>query len=344
MDLYVLNSKFEHVAVIDTFKSLIWTTRYFEPGDFELYVVANRDLLDYLKRDNYIVRDDDDTVMIIEKIEIVTDAEDGDFFIISGRSLESILDRRIIWTQTNVSAPACLAAAMLISENCIASSIPQRDIKNFAIDAESLELIDENINKQFTGDNLLTAIEDMAKQFGFGWRIRLVDDYFVFQCYLCNEVDVIFSQEFDNLINSNYLCDYSNYKNVALVAGEGEGTARKTQTTFLGAETSGLARREIFVDSRDTSSNDGEITKDEYLILLKAQGIEKLNENVVSRKFDGDIEPNRTYEYKKDYHVGNIVTIENEYGIVAKPRIIEIIESFDENGESVIPTFEEWEV
>lgn len=46
----------------------------------------------------------------------------------------------------------------------------------------------------------------------------------------------------------------------------------------------------------------------------------------------------------KDYFLGDIVQVINAYGIRAMPRIIEIIESEDENGASTVPTFSTWEV
>lgn len=345
MDLYILNTQFEPVAIVDSFNSLLWVTRYFEPGDFELYVAADNALLQYLKYDYYVMREDSDVVMVIEKIEIKTDAENGDYFIVTGRSLESILDRRIIWTQTNINAPACAATFNLITQNAISASDVKRNINNLSIDASGTALITSKVNQQFTGNNLLTTIVDIAKQFGFGWRIKLNDKQFVYQCYARGEVDVTFSPEFDNLINSNYMCDYAGYKNCGLIAGEGEGTARKTTSIYVGnAQPEGLARRETFIDARDISSNNGTITDAEYYPKLAERGYEKIKDNVISQTFDGDIEPTMTYTYKRDYDVGNIVTIENEYGIVAKPRIIEIIESWDESGYSVVPTFEEWEV
>ena len=77
MDVYVLNASYEPVAVIDSFKSLIWTKRYFACGDFELYIPADKSLLEYLQPDNFLVRDDDDSVMVIEKLLLQTDAESG---------------------------------------------------------------------------------------------------------------------------------------------------------------------------------------------------------------------------------------------------------------------------
>ncbi|MBQ1859448.1 MAG: hypothetical protein II140_06285, partial [Paludibacteraceae bacterium] len=73
MDIYVLNTAGNIIAVMDNYRSLIWTKRYFTSGDFELYLCADKKLLDYLKIDNMLMRDNDDTVMIIEKIQITSD-------------------------------------------------------------------------------------------------------------------------------------------------------------------------------------------------------------------------------------------------------------------------------
>ena len=336
MDLYILDTTGNPVAVIDSYKSLIWTKRYYTCGDFELCLSANTDLLNYLKIDNLIIRDNDDTVMIIKKIEIITDVENGDFFIISGRSLESLLSRRIIWMQTNISTnnPAD-AVYTLIKQNTLSGT--PRNIPRLSID-ETFSM-NGNLNIQFTGDNLLEAITAICKRFGFGFRMN---QNFVFSCYRRGKINVAFSHEFDNIISSNYSCDYTNYASCALVAGEGEGTARKT--IAVSNNISGLKRREIYIDARDLSTNDGEISDTDYYVKLSQRGEEKLNEFAVATAFDGEIEPLSTYAYKSDYNIGNIVTVENKYGVISSPRIVEIIESWDENGYIIIPTFEELEV
>ena len=38
MELVVLDESFQSVAVIDSYKSLLWADRYNEYGDFELYL------------------------------------------------------------------------------------------------------------------------------------------------------------------------------------------------------------------------------------------------------------------------------------------------------------------
>lgn len=340
MDIYVLDQTLTPIAVIDAYESLIWTTRYYTPGDFELYLPVDNNLLSILKIGNYLRRFDNDRIMIIEKIEITTDVENGNYLIVTGRSAESILARRIVWAQTNLNGKAEQGIRRLISENVISPDIAARKISNFKLG--SLQNYSETISLQTTGDLLSEIVNQICTANKWGWKVTLDEDKnFVFDLYKGIDNGVIFSPEFDNLINSNYQYDNSESANVALVAGEGEGIARRTQIV---GSAEGIDRREIYVDARDVSSNDSEISESQYNELLAQRGDEKLNETASKESFESEVEYNTTYHYKTDYNIGDVVTVENEYGITAKSRIIEIIENDDTSGYKVIPTFEDWSV
>ena len=47
----------------------------------------------------------------------------------------------------------------------------------------------------------------------------------------------------------------------------------------------------------------------------------------------------RQFVYKKDFNIGDVVQVVNEYGQEATSRVTEIVISQDENGESLNPTF-----
>lgn len=81
-----------------------------------------------------------------------------------------------------------------------------------------------------------------------------------------------------------------------------------------------------------------------YKIYLITRGYEKLAEYGLTKSFEGSIEADTTFKYKKDYFLGDIVTVKNEYGISLKARITEVVESYDDNGKSIEPKFEYMEV
>ena len=337
MDLYILNKSLDTIGIIDTYDSLIWNIKYFECGDFELYLPATPENIQLLQPDNYVVRDS--TAMIIQNIEITTDAESGNYLLVSGESLESILKRRIIWTQTTINSTIENAIRLIIYDNAVSPIISSRTIPGLILGAE--KGYTDAIKTQLTGNNLYETVVNLCLAYGLGWNISLENKKFIFNLYKGEDKSqfIIFSPEFDNLINSKYQYSISSYANIALVAGEGEGNQRKRQAI---GEASGLDRYEIYVDARDISTNSEEpITDDEYNELLTQRGIEKLSECDIVTAFEGDIETRNTFE---NWSIGDIVQVTNEFGINAKTRITGCIESDDTTGHRIIPTFSEWEV
>ena len=45
-----------------------------------------------------------------------------------------------------------------------------------------------------------------------------------------------------------------------------------------------------------------------------------------------------------DFSLLYLVSIENEYGMKANARVLEVVEADDENGYRVTPTFSDWEM
>lgn len=342
MELNVLNSALQKIAVIDNYSSLIWTKRYYECGDFELYVRADSDTLALFKNAAYVSRDDDDMTCLIETIKLTTDIENGNYLTISGRCLKSLLERRIVWYQTNLYGRADLALEQLINHNAVDTDNINRWIDHLHMG--TTPYAEETINKQITGDNLYDTVIDFCKTYEWGWEITNNDGIFTVNVYKGTDrtKSVTFSAEYDNLPRTNYIYSTRGYKNTARVAGEGEGTSRRTYS--VNNDKSGLDRYELFVDARDISSNDGEIAEYDYLQLLKRRGLEKLAESKITDTVDGEVETTEQYVYKQDYFVGDIVKIKTEYGITATARILEVIECQDETGYSIIPTFSNWEV
>ena len=131
MDVTILNTNLDAVSIVDTYESFIWTDRYCAYGDFELYEAMREGLLDYIKQDYYLQSKESEHVMIVEKIQITSDTEDGNHVTVTGRSLESILDRRIVWGQKLLSGNLQNGIKTLLNENVISPSDSNRKIPNF---------------------------------------------------------------------------------------------------------------------------------------------------------------------------------------------------------------------
>lgn len=349
MEVMVLDSNFETVDILDSFESIIWTDRYSKCGDFEIYTPINKKISDACKQDNYLWFKDSEHSMIIESIQRDSYIESGKHLTITGRSLESILSRRIVWEQTVVYGNVQTCIKKLITENIISPTVPERIISNFIFeDTTDIAITGlPSIIAQYTGDNLYDVIVDLCSFFSIGFKITLNSNkQFVFKLYAGADRSysqttnpyVVFSPNFENIIDSNYLESKKTLKNVTLVAGEGEGSARKT--TILGS-TTGIERRELFTDARDISSNvDGVVISDaEYITQLQQRGLENLVNYKTTKTFEGQVEATQMFSYGKDFFLGDIVQIADDEGIESKSRVEEIVRSHNKEGYDVYPTF-----
>lgn len=367
MELYILDKKFQTVAVIDRYTSLIWTRRYWDVGDFELYFPANSELLQFIQIGYYVYRKDCECTMIIERFEIKTDVENGNYFIISGKSAENILSYRVVANAGNfgVGMPTTLVYYLIMLEcKGLEAQYGDREIdviKNvYACDV----FVNYIVWNTFKYENLLSAILSLCKQYGFSFKFLLTDGKDGFDVQMYNGIDrtltqtknnpVVFSPKYYNLINSEYAVDATNNKTMAFIAGEGEGDARtviwthKTyDPTLEHAVPKQLDRREIFVDARDLQSkkDDGTyMTFDEYILALRQRGKEKLFEAGTVEGLSGEVDTTLQFIYRRDWDLGDIVSLENEYGLAANARILEVVECDDENGYRITPTFSDWEM
>lgn len=359
MELTFLNTNLEKIYVIDDYESLIWSERYYEPGDFQLDTTVNETMLELSKlfqdalgrkEDLYVINDSSDVIMILESNELTTDVTTGDHITFKGRSLVSMLDRRIIWEQTILNGTIESCIEKLLNQNVISPKNSERKINNVIfLKSTDTRLSSIKINTQFTGNNLLEAIIELCSSNNIGFEMTLDEqNRFCFRLYMGQDrshdqainQEVIFSPEFDNLVDTKYYESINEFKNVALVAGEDQAQNRKTLTI---GNSSGLQRRELYVDARDlqTIKEDGsELSSTEYNAQLQQRGNEKLSACKYIKAFEGGIESTITFVYNRDFFKGDIVQLSNEYSINGKVRILETVRSSNSTGYMVYPTFE----
>lgn len=358
MEIFVMDEKLRSLYNLDAFESLIWTERYNGCGNFEFYTPVNQAILQVVntiqkkmesKMDCYAWLKESDTAMVIEDLEITTDTETGNHLIVSGRGLESLLERRIIWEQTNLNGNLQNGVQKLINEAIINPKIADRKIPKFLFSASENEYITGLVlQAQYTGDNLYDTVLTICDAYQLGFDVSLdMNDNFVFSLMYGEDRSydqnknpyVIFSPRYENIINSDYLESSKTLKNVTLVAGEDSGTSRRTRIV---GSASGLARRELYTDARDIRSEvDGDkLTDSQYNALLDQRGTEKLSEHAYTKVFTGGIEATKTFIYGRDFFKGDIVQIVNEYGMESKVRVSEVVRVQDANGYSMYPTFQ----
>lgn len=361
MNLYILDNNFKMIYNIDTFESLIWKERYNGYGEFEFYTPLNDYITEIFNAIREIKLQDEDcyvwsreynSYMIIENMKIQADYEKGWHLIMSGKGLESVLNRRIIWSPITLKSKFQYAIEKVLNESIISPEIEDRKIENFIFKKVEDEYIEGlSLSVQYTGVNVYNMFEELCENEGLGFEVNFDENYnFVFK--LLRGLDrsfeqddrpyIVFSKNYENLLSSEYEEETSVYKNVALVAGEDINLKDKRKSIVIGDQV-GLKRRELFVDARDIQSENekGEsIPESDYNELLKTRGDKKLKEHPYKKDMNCEIEAKNTFIYGKDFFIGDIVQVVNDFGLISKARVTEYTRVEDEKGYAVYPTFD----
>lgn len=349
-------------AICDSFSSLLWDVEYYQCGSFEVYIAANPRNIEIFKTGRIVGRDDDkEHFGLIESVKIETDAEDGDYLIVSGRFLMCLLERRIIYPTCSFISQTSYSEIVrsVVLQNAISDD--NRKISGLLLGSVSGDCWDQTTKLQVSYNNLMEWIYTICEKIGGTANIRLnkiSGEQYEMILDLSEGTDrsimqsenshIIFSDGYTNLLSFTYSSDTSAQKNFAYVLGKGEGTERKRTTYFDGSEPSFLERYEIYVDAKDMADEQQEngeskpISDDEYIELLKERGKENIVLPLTASESQIAVQSTQ-FQYNVDYFVGDYVTVEHRrFGLRQdKIQIIGMIESFDQNGRNLTPTFKE---
>jgi len=335
MLLYLLDSNFQKVDVIEQYVSLIWTVRYQSTGDFELYIPADK--IGSIQKGMYLQKVSDETsggyLMCIENVVLSEDAEDGDYITVSGRSAEKILADRVVWYKTRTVGSAEMGLYSLYHRNFRASDVAARNLSSFGVG--TYKDLDAVMKGEYNGESFLDVTEAVCVENGIGFRLLFKAGSFTFDIYEGTDRSydqnindfVVFSPMFGNLAKSDYTQDTTEMKNVCLAYAESPTNGYGRKYASVGTA-SGFNRREMFVDC-GTDDEDAMMTGEAQTALSEYKEV---------HSFEGEVIPKPGWE--DEYFLGDIVQIVNDYGNAGKVRIAEIIESDSAEGYTIIPTFE----
>lgn len=333
MEIRFYTPDMDFKGLIENQGSLVWTRKYFEPGEFELHVPITEKNMEYIKLDNLIWKKGSEEAGVIEDRQLEENSTNRTI-VAKGRFLSSYMDRRLIKSTVNFSGKVEVAMRQLLSGAVEIPGVVLGDLQGFT----------EAVTFQATYKNLLTYIEKLGRSSGLGFRFRpdFNEKKIYFEVYkgidrtasqiITNRVT--FSESYANLNNAILRENNQLYKNVAYVGGEGEGSQR-VYVQVGSAE--GLNLREVFVDARDLRSD--EIGAEEYRAQLTQRGLDELAKDAMSRSLECDTGANVNFVYRKDYDLGDIVTVEKKaWGVQENLRITEIQEVYEYGEMKVVPT------
>jgi hypothetical protein len=296
-----------------------------------------------------------DELGVIETIKKSTDEQGGTILQVSGRFIESWLERRIIWGQYSGTEVVSNHLRNMVNLNAISPSDPKRVIPNLRL-STTQEALGPSISFSDSYSNLWNTVVELANSHSLFIRIKANvpggELLFTILKGTNRSVEqsilpaVVLSTDLSDILTDSYTLDATSWCNMSLVAGAGEGIQRKTSE--VNGSLSGLSRRELFVDARDLQDYEEVITSEGttrvpiatsvYDGMLQERGKSKLGEVPLVESFDANIRMYgpRAYEYGVDYFLGDRITMQDpNLGIQVSTEISEVQQSWDENGYSL---------
>ena len=223
----------ELIGILDSFQSLMFQEQAFAAGSFTVACPITKQVRSLLAKEN-IIWFQDGTAGIIEYIFERQD-QAGPYITAKGRLLAGILDRRILWGRYDMSGTPQSIMCRLVDSCAVTPADPERGIPGLSIEPP-VTVGPDNIRKQKTGGSLLETLIELGEAYNvaFGVRFDPAGPGMVFwtrpgldRTMSQSENDpVFFSTELDDVLQSEYTYDSSDFRNVTLVAGEGEGDDR----------------------------------------------------------------------------------------------------------------------
>lgn len=363
MYAYVMDSNYRQIDILEVYESFIWTDRYNSVGDFEIVLSPSAAVMKSIAKDRYLWIKGSDRLMMIRKKETTTDIEEGSKNKITGESLETVLKRRRICNSLKFeNANFQSSIKQILDENIISPSDSSRRIPNFTfVNSSDSRISALTFTGEFLGENVYEVIEEACQTKNVGFRVKpnWSNGGFVFELYMGTDRSydqtmrppVVFSPGYENLISSSYTENSDDYATAALLIG---GKIQESTVTTIIGSGSGLGRYETTIElsnvstkyDRQITNEDGEpdtesveYTVDEYKALLAKNGNEKLPSFKIVTAFQGEVDYKRQFIYERDFQLGDIVQIENEFQMKGKVRVSEVMHSVDLNGSLLIPTF-----
>lgn len=347
MNFIIFDKDFQTIGSIQVFNTLLWYRRYYSPGIFELHVSA--DYFNLINSGRYLYRNDRMELGVIREVNFMRGEKGEKTAYCKGYLAEHLLNNRVFQPVFSGTGTPEELARTALNAYIINPADTSRKIQH--IQLGELQGLGTSITFQDTGDLIGGKLYEVLKTQEMSQR--LVFDYL--ENTLTYEVWkgkdrtdgqtenswAIFSDSFCNIKNAQYDRDESDCKNVAYVAGEGEGTARKVVEVDIRSSTD-EERRELYVDARDLQQSSDEVTYTDaqYEEMLRQRGLEKLADYAAIEKVDSDVDPAANLVYGTDYDLGDLCTYRySDVNIECSKRITEIQEVLEGSSRTISVVF-----
>ena len=218
-------------------------------GSFLINCAKTESLLKILPEVEYILFEEG--VMGVFNYEDIGSIEVAQEITIKGYMLKSILSYRTFFPQFSATLPPRTMLSTMVLENFVESPNPDRNEERMVVEAP-VDDTDESVTLQVTGSTVFAEAQKIANEsnlvFDITPELQAYDEEsekptnvksLVFSSRKIKDLTinnsegnspVVFSYSLSNIHTSDFNESKENYKNFAVVAGEGEASLRKVVT------------------------------------------------------------------------------------------------------------------
>ncbi|WP_460285161.1 siphovirus ReqiPepy6 Gp37-like family protein [Clostridium botulinum] len=337
----ILDKDINLLGVLDTYESFTNIRRFYNYGEFELRISANKPHVDKLIKNNLILLGkayNKVGIVLHREFNYQQGGENTDLLLIKGITLQGLTKRRRIVPPVGQDFDSCIGSQetiikYFVDKNCINPLDSKRKIDNLILAEDKKRGNEDRWRGSY--ENLADKLQTIGEYSKLGWNISLdhKQKKFIFNVIQGRNLTVnqkinppvIFRSDFNNIFTRHYIESIINSSNVAYTGTRED----KDKIVLQIGEATGFERIETFVDC---NSDDVEE--------INQTGKAKLQEFKEIKTFNLDVNPLETFVYEKDYDLGDIVTIQDrKLKITMDSQITEIQEQYGKEGLKLKVTF-----
>lgn len=367
MDLMTINlDTLLPEKLIEGYRSLIWTERFTECGDFVMTTGLVDEGLELLKPTSLVKIVQSDEIMAIDSRKVITNDSGVAELRVEGRSFETSFENRpavadmnpLLDTEYHIeSVTAHEAIATVLTKMPEGLTAEWEQILERPVTVYRPHDFDRKADFQIPRGDQYSAALDIARAYGCGMRTFIyfrentprlgVEIYYGHDRSNENKAGnnpVIFSSDRGDFDSEEYLMNVRDHKNAALVFTDNtvQGYYIKSNPEVADPPR-GLHARVLYIDGSDIKPPEDTGIRNQIQYEMDL-GKERLFSELQKRKLDPDItftvSPNAYYKFgrDKDYYLGDTVTVHTSHGGRKNLQVSEYIRSEDETGEREFPT------
>lgn len=355
MEIFKLNSSYFPSTTVPIFKSLIWTERYLEAGDFEIVCEDDISILTTLPLGSLVSHTDTSEVMIVENHEVERDKEKKLKVKVSGRSFETFLENRtttgsaqpvtdgadppVTIVETLASMPSCEAAAYIIKYKVQSGYATGGDVIPNVIVDEVVRTHDSAMVHTVKRGDIYSRVLEFLRMSDTGIKtIRPTGASTDIKIVISDGLDlqdkVSFYSQYADLEDAKYFKSIKGYKNYARVSAH--TATRLYRHRDLGSDVTGLDRKVMYVEADDL---EGSFSPASNTDAMASRGQSALDKQKKTSLFEAKVSENARPKFKFDYDVGDVVKVFSEFAAPESMRVTEYILTLDdEKGIAGYPT------